>query len=204
MDKKCIYCYSVDKNAKDWKGEHVISAQLGGPDAYQLYKEVCNSCNKKFGETIENVFREKSPEGYLACMYQVGRGSGYRTCSGDFGVEVETDEGNLSPDLFFHIDLQTETLRIPPQITFRAGPHHRYTTFERLSPAKLAEKLKWFHSKTIEAVAYGNIDDDPLATAEAAGFQLSEIEYGATIPAGTNLGSVKFKFQFEKICFASR
>ena len=191
--KRCIYCYSFEKSRNLWKGEHVVPKQLGGPDAYQLREEVCPVCNGRFGETIENIFKQNTPEGYLACMYQLGRGSGFLTSGGEFDVIVTTDIGELSPDIFFHIDLVSERLNIPRQITLRAG-RKRSTIFGDVTEDELRKKLKWLRTDTIDAVSYGLPGTTLEALGQVAGLTVSRMEPSIVLPAGTNLGQIRFQF----------
>jgi hypothetical protein len=193
QQRKCLYCL---ESAGPWKREHVLSKFLGGPDRYQL-DDVCENCNTKILSSYEDYFKQETPEGYLASMYGLGRGSGYMSAGRKLKVVKKAANISISPEWFFKIDLKTSKGTLPAHTTFKSGSK-TYTAFETLSLKDLRKKIQWFRSDSVEVVNMGKPGAKAFGELDKLGGTVSKTLTGDPLPAGTTIGPVEFHFTSEQ------
>lgn len=191
--RTCLYCL---ESGGPWSKEHVLSKFLGGPNRYQL-DDVCENCNSKILSSYEDYFKEETAEGYLASMYKLGRGSGYRSLGRKLTVTKKAANLDIPPEWFFTIDKLTLTGRLESQSTLTSGTK-TYTTFKKLKGNALKKKVKWLRSDSAEVVNLGKPGAEPFANLTEVGGQPSNTSEGKELTAGTRIGPVEFRFRGER------
>lgn len=149
--KKCIYCLEVDCSSSNWPGEHVFPKLLGCPDQFQLDTTVCKDCNNQVFSKLEDSFKQHTPEGYIASIWKLGRGGGYRTTGQKLTVRIFQDAVEVPPYYLYTGDLKAKTLSLEPQ-TILIANQKRINLRDKQNSKKLTEAISWMKSKQIEEI----------------------------------------------------
>lgn len=130
---QCVYCMQNKPLSSYSKREHVLPQSFGlFSNNFTLDKEVCDDCNKYFGDNLEIDLARDTVEGLSRFDYGVKKKSEFKSLGHRSRLVIKVAEGQFKGALtYLEYSQETDQLMIRPlkQIGFRRTDDSEYTYF---------------------------------------------------------------------------